>query len=135
MEVLVHHIEEVQNMYKAFNKGDIPFILKTLDKDCIWESMGGNEIPYSGIYHGPDDVKMFFEKLGSSVDSQEMLAEHFFEAENLVVATGSWKAVVRQNKKPFSTIWSMQFEFNDNGKIVHFRDCFDTLNVSKAFAS
>lgn len=135
MEVLVHHIEQVQNMYEAFNRGDIPVILKKLDKECIWEVMGGKEIPYSGIYHGPEDVKKFFEKLGNSTDSKDMVAEHFFEAGNLVVATGHWKAVVRKNKKPFSTIWSMNFEFNDEGKIVHFRDCYDTLNVSKAFAS
>ncbi|NJO25415.1 MAG: hypothetical protein HC867_06060 [Bacteroidia bacterium] len=59
MDVLVHHIEDVKNMYQCFSKGDIPGIIKRLDKDCIWEVMGGKEIPYAGIYHGPMTSKTF----------------------------------------------------------------------------
>ena len=132
MEVLTQQIEKVQKMYEAFNKGDIPFILKQLDKDVIWEVMGGKEIPYAGIYHGPDDTKKFFEKLDQIIETKEMVAEHLFETGNLVVVSGHWKALVRKNKKPFSSIWSMLIEFNDNGKIIHFRDCYDTLTVAKA---
>lgn len=133
MEVLVHHIEDVQNMYQSFNKGDIQGIIRKLDRDCIWEVMGGKEIPYAGIYHGPEDIKSFFDKLGNNVESTEMVAEHLFEERNLVTVTGHWKARVKKNKKLFSTNWLMTFEYNDSGKVVHFRDCYDTLTVARAF--
>lgn len=135
MDVLIHHIEDVRHMYQSFNKGDIPSILRMLDQDCIWEVMGGNEIPYAGIYHGPEDIKTFFDKLDKSVETNEMVAEHYFEEGNLITVTGHWKARSRNNQKLFSTNWMMNFEFNENGKLVHFRDCYDTLTVAKAIGN
>ncbi len=133
MEVLIQHIEDVRNMYQSFNKGDIPTILKKLDKECIWEVMGTKEIPYAGIFHGPNDIKSFFETLNSSAETIEMTPEHLFEESNLVTVTGHWKARVRKNKKLFSTNWLMTFEYNEAGKVIHFKDCYDTLTVAKAF--
>ncbi len=133
MDVLVNHIEAVQNMYKLFNKGDIPGLIKKLDRDCIWEVMGGKEIPHAGIYHGPDDIRNFFEKLGSLIDTTEMAPENLYEDGNLVTVTGQWKGSIRKNKKLFSTPWLMTVEFNDAGKVVHFKDCYDTLTIAKAY--
>jgi len=134
MEVLVHHAEKVQKMYDAFNRGDIGYILSVLHKDCIWEVMGQPEVPFAGIFHGPDDIQKFFENLNNLVEFKEMVAENISEAGNLVVATGHWKAVIRRTNKPIASIFAMFDEFNDEGQLVHFRDCFDTLSVSKAFA-
>jgi uncharacterized protein len=133
MDVLVHHIEDVKNMYDCYNRKDIPGILKRLDRDCIWEVMGGKEIPHAGIYHGPEDVKSYFDKLEKNTETREMITEHFSEDGNIVYATGRWSAVVRKNNKPISSIWLMIIEFNDKGKVTHFRDCYDTQTVAKAF--
>ena len=134
MDVLVHHIEEAKTLYQCFNKGDIQGILKRLDRDCIWEVMGNNkEIPYAGIYHGPDDVKGFFEKLNKNTETREMKPEHYFEDGRTVYVTGHWIASVKKNNKPISTMWLMTMEFNDDGRVVHFRDCYDTLAVANAF--
>lgn len=134
MEVLVHHAEKVKQLYDAFNRGDISFIISNLHKDCIWEVMGQPDVPFAGIYHGPDDVKGFFEKLNKLVEIKEMVPEHILDAgNNLVVTTGHYKGIIRQTKKPFSSIFAMFDEFNDEGKVVHFRDCYDTLSVAKAF--
>ena len=133
MEVLVQLAEKTQQMYDAFNRGDIPFILSNCHKDCIWEVMGEPDIPFAGIYHGPDDIKRFFEKLNEHVEFTEMLPEHHFEAGNLVVTTGRWSANVRKNGKHITTLFTMYDEFNDEGKLIHFRDCYDTLAASRAF--
>lgn len=133
MEVLVHNAEKVQQMYDAFNRGDIPVILSALHKDCIWEVMGQPDIPFAGIYHGPDDVKNFFEKLDTLVEFKEIVPEHIHETGNLVIATGHEKGVIRKTNKPISTIFTMIGEFNDDGKLVHYRDCYDTLSVARAF--
>lgn len=133
MEVLIHHAEKVQQMYDAFNKGDIPFILSSLHPDCIWEVMGEPDVPFAGIYHGPEDVKNFFNKLDQLVEFKEMVPEHILESGNLVVTTGHYKGIIKKTKKPFSSIFAMFDEFNDEGKIVHFRDCYDTLAIARAF--
>ena len=134
METLVRYGQTVNKIYEAFSRGDIAFIISTLHRDVIWEVMGEPDIPYAGIYHGPDDVKSFFKKLTESTDFKEMVPEHILENGNLVIATGYAKGVALRTKKLLSSIWSMIYEFDKDGMIVHFRDCFDTLAFSKAYA-
>jgi ketosteroid isomerase-like protein len=134
METLVRHGQTVNKMYEAFSKGDIPFILSKLHPDVIWEAMGHPDIPYAGIYHGPDDVKLFFEKLVESTDFKEMVPEHILENGNIVIATGYAKGVALKTNKLLASIWAMIYEFDDDGKIVHFRDCVDTLALSRGYA-
>lgn len=132
METLVRYGQHVKSIYDAFNRGDIPSILSMLHKDIIWEVMGEPDVPFAGIYHGPADVKQFFAKVKDSIDVNEMVAEHILENGNLVIATGYMKAKGRKSGKHFSTIWSMIYEFNEKEKVVHFRDCFDTLATARA---
>jgi ketosteroid isomerase-like protein len=132
METLVRYGLRVQKMYDAYQKGDISFILSCLNHDVIWEVMGQPEVPFAGIYHGPDDVKNFFGKLNDHVEPREFMAEHILENNHTVVATGHMNAVGRKTSKNFSTFWSMVWEFNDEQQVVHFRDCFDTLAFAKA---
>ena len=119
-------------MYDAYKMGNISAILSNLSKDVIWEVMGQPDVPFAGIYHGPDDVKEFFNKLNSSVEPNEMVVEHILENEHVVIATGYMNATGRTTRKVFSTTWSMIWEFNDQEQVVHFRDCFDTLAFAKA---
>jgi ketosteroid isomerase-like protein len=118
---------QVQKVYDAYKKGDIPAILSMLNKEVIWEVMGQPDVPYAGIYHGPKDVKEFFEKLNDHVESKEFMAEHILENDHIVIATGYMNARGRKTGKSFSSIWAMIWEFNDDGQVVHFRDCIDTL--------
>jgi len=133
METLVRHGQTVNKMYEAFNKGDIPFIISKLHTDAIIECMGQPDIPYAGIYHGKNDVKQFFDKMNDQVEWKEFVTEHILENGNIVIATGYAKGTARKTKKLLSSIWSMIFEFNDEGKVVHLRDCFDTNAFAKAF--
>jgi len=134
METLVRYGLQVQKMYEAYQKGDIPVILSALNKDVIWEVMGQPDVPFAGIYHGPMDVKEFFGKLNDHVEPREFVVEHILENEHIVIATGYMNAKGRKTGKNFSTIWSMMWEFNDEEQIVHFRDCFDTLAFARGLA-
>lgn len=134
METLVHYGQQVQRLYEAFNRGDIPTILSSLHRDIIWEVMGQPDVPYAGIFHGPADVKQFFGKLDDCIEMNEFTAEHILENGNFVVATGYMNATGRNTGKHFSSIWSMTYEFDENEKIVHFRDCYDTLATARAIA-
>ena len=133
METLVRYGQTVNKIYDAFSRGDIPSIISTLHRDVIWEVMGQPDIPYAGIYHGPDDVKLFFKKLTDSSSFTEMVPEHILENGNMVIATGYAKGTALKTKRPLATIWSMIYEFDNDGRIVHFRDCYDTLAFSRAY--
>jgi ketosteroid isomerase-like protein len=132
METLVHYGMKVNQLYDAFNRGDLDTILSSLSNDCIWEVMGQPEISFSGIFHGRDDVRSFFGKLNEALDMTDMTVEHILENGNMVIATGHFTAVARKTNKRFSTLWAMTYEFNDDEQIVHFRDCFDTLTCARA---
>jgi len=132
METLVRYGQQVQNLFDSYNRGDIPAILDSLHKDIIWEVMGQPDVPFAGIYHGPDDVKRFFGKLGDSIEMKEFVPEHILENDHLVISTGRMSFTGNKTGKNFSTIWSMTFEFDDNERIVHFRDCYDTLVMARA---
>lgn len=119
-------------MYDAFKMGNIPAILSNLNRDVIWEVMGQPDVPFAGIYHGPDDVKRFFDKHNDYTEVNEFVVEHILENEHVVIATGYMNVTGRKTRKVFSTIWSMVWEFNDQEQVVHFRDCFDTLAFAKA---
>ena len=132
METLVHYGQKVNQLYEAYMRRDLNTIINSLSRDCIWEVMGQPDIPFAGIYHGKNDIKDFFSKLEDTLDMSEFSVEHILENGNLVVATGHFNALARKTNKRFSTIWAMNFEFNDNEEIVHFRDCFDTLTCARA---
>jgi ketosteroid isomerase-like protein len=132
METLVRLGQKVNQLYDAFNRRDINTILDSLNHDCIWEVMGQPDIPFSGIYHGRDDIKEFFGKLEQTLDMSEFTVEHILENDRLVIASGHFNAMARNTNKRFSTFWCMTFEFNDNEECVHFRDSWDTLACSRA---
>ena len=134
METLVRYGLQVQKMYEAYQRGDIPAILSYLNKDVIWEVMGQPDVPFAGIYHSPNDVKEFFGKLNDHMEPREFVVEHILENEHVVIATGYMNARGRMTGKNFSTIWSMMWEFNDDDQVVHFRDCFDTLAFARGLS-
>lgn len=132
METLIRNGKIVSKMFDAFKQGDIPYIISHLHHDVIWEVMGQPDIPFAGIYHGPDDVTMFFKKMGEAVEFTEFMVEHILENNNLVISTGYLKGKAKETGKLFSSIWAMTNEFNEEGKVIHFRDCLDTLAVARA---
>ena len=134
METLVRYGLQVQHMYEAYLRGDIPAILSTLHKDVIWEYMGAPDVPFAGIYHGPDDVGEFFKKMKEHVEPVDFGAEHILENDHIVIATGHVSAKGRQTGRSFSSLWAMIWEFNDDGQVVHFRNCIDTLAFARGLS-
>jgi uncharacterized protein len=132
METLVHYGQKVNQLYEAYQRRDINTIINTLSRDCIWEVMGQPDIPFAGIYHGQDDIRQFFNKLDDCLDMNDFVLEHILENGNLVIATGHFNAASKKTGRRCTTLWAMQFEFDNQEKIAHFRDCYDTLSIAKA---
>lgn len=132
METLVHYGQKVNQLYEAYQRRDINSIINSLSRDCIWEVMGQPDIPFAGIYHGTDDIRQFFNKLDDCLDMNDFVLEHILENGNLVIATGHFNATSKQTGRRCTTLWAMTYEFDNQEKIAHFRDCYDTLAIAKA---
>ena len=116
----------VANLYEAFGRGDIPFIVDHIDDSCEWIGAGGEYLPTGGSYKGKDAVK-FFMNLGSSVEftSFNPIAIHDI-GNNEVISFGNMSGNSKITGKPSSSDWAMHWKFNDEGKVVYYQDFHNT---------
>ena len=128
---MTNHTETVKSLYAAFGRGDIAFILGNLAADVIWGLEGTAEIPYAGIYRGPEQVKYFFDALGrTSKDTMLDMTVSVSEG-NKVAMFGRYAATI--NGKRVNSNVAHLFVFNVDGKLAEFHDFFNTAAVAFAY--
>jgi len=115
-------IQTVQEIYAAFGHGDIEFIIAHLDPG----------VRYAAICKSKTEVPSFFQKLNASIEMKEFKPKHFFEKNNRVGVFGRFKATGKETGKEVETNWAMLWKFNDQGKVINFKDYYDTFNVARA---
>lgn len=116
----------VANMYEAFGRGDIPYILGHLADDCQWIGAGEGFLPQGGTYTGNDTVN-FFMKLGAATEFTSFNPTSINAInENEVVAFGNMTGVSKATGKVSSSDWVMHWKFNEAGKVVYYQDFFNT---------
>lgn len=130
--VLINHTTTVANMYEAFRRGDIPYILSHVADDCKWIGSGEGSLPQGGTYTGKDAVN-FFIRLG---ENEEFNAFNPVSINNIndneVAAFGNMTATSKITGKKVTSDWAMHWKFNEEGKVVYFQDFFDTAAAWKA---
>lgn len=116
--------ELVENLYAAFTRGDIPFILDHISPDCRW-SAPGTGIPNAGHYTGPAGVAEFFQRLAASENVTRFEVKEYFTNGNSVIAIGSEACTIISNGKQAETDWAMLFRI-ENGKVTEWQSFYDT---------
>jgi ketosteroid isomerase-like protein len=124
----------VEDIYAAFGRGDVPFILATLAHDCDWHGTDAPEIPYSGRFRGPGEIVTFFQKMGGAIEVTAFSPKTFLSAGDVVSVTGSWSGTVRATGKSFTTNWAMRWVIR-SGKVVIYDAVDDTAVTAAAFRS
>lgn len=120
-------LEVIQEIYKAYGRGDIPAILAKLSESVDWEYGGGTtDVPWLQQRKGRDGAASFFASLGA-IQIQSFTPKAFLENGHVVVvlldvefvlkATG--KRVVEEDEVH---IWW----FDTQGKVDRFRHQVDT---------
>lgn len=125
-----NNLQTIQNLYEAFGKGDVPFIINCLADDVQWEQWAGNTaqdagVPWMKARQGKEAVIGFFETLGQLVikdfqvlsimsNDNQVAAEFVIEAE--IPATGG------HYRDEEIHLWT----FNEAGKITRLRHYLDT---------
>jgi ketosteroid isomerase-like protein len=125
-----NNLQTIQNIYEAFGKGDVPFIINCLADDVQWEQWADNSaqkanVPWMVARQGKEAVIEFFKTLGQLVikdfqvlsimgNENQVAAEFVIEAE--VPATG------KHYRDEELHLWT----FNADGKITRLRHYLDT---------
>ncbi len=122
--------EIIRDLYGAFDRDDLPAVLKVLDRDVVWIEAEG--FPYGGSHEGPDAVvREVLEKLGTEWDDFNAVPRQFVAEGETVVALGEYsgrfKATGKRFSAPFAHVWTLR-----GGKVVKFQQYTDTLIVARA---
>jgi ketosteroid isomerase-like protein len=116
----------VANMYDAFSRADIGYILGYIADDCQWIGAGEGFLPQGGTYKGKEAVN-FFMNLAASADFTSFNPTSINSInENEVVAFGNMSTVSKATGKSSSSDWAMHWKFNAEGKVVYYHDFHDT---------
>lgn len=129
-------LETVSDIYAAFGRGDVPFILEQLDEQVIWEENTEDYgIPWIIPGRGREVVGRFFTVLSEQMEMQRFNITGLCVGEHLVTALVDARIHVKATGKTYEDHEVHVWRFNEAGKVVAFRHVFDThkhLAASKA---
>jgi ketosteroid isomerase-like protein len=125
-------VKLIKDCFDAFARGDVAYIVARVSNDVDWRGDATAEIPYAGIYKGPQGVGQFFSRMADAVDVKSWEPKRVVVAEDGVLATGAWSAAVKSTGRSFAIERAMVFGFRDD-KISSFRVYEDTATAAVAF--
>ena len=129
----------VQDMYAAFGRGDVAFVLAQIDDDCDgWGVVSGTQtsVPWHVDLkqRGKAGAVRFFEALGANVDHQEFEQRDFAASSDHVYVTVRLVQTIRATGKTFEQPEVVHHFTFKNGKVIRCRILEDTALTSAAFA-
>jgi ketosteroid isomerase-like protein len=121
----------IADLYAAFIRGDIPFILKRLSDDVRFEHSDSPEVPYGGTYSGKDAVLSFFGMIDEALEVTSFEPKTYLASGDEVMTTGVETGVARATGRAFTNQWAMRFLVKD-GKVTYARFYDDTAVLAAA---
>jgi uncharacterized protein len=119
----------IQNVYAAFNSGDIQTVLANLTSNAEWVNYGPGSVPYFGNFTGR--IADFFQAIGESTSSGNVAVDRYMEAGDNVVTEARWTATVKDTGRRIDAPIVHVFTLRD-GKISSWRGYSDTAAVVAA---
>ncbi|MGC1203810.1 MAG: ester cyclase [Flavobacteriaceae bacterium] len=125
------NISIIDNLYKAFDAGDIPSVLGALDSKVIWNEAEGNAYADGNPYIGPDAVlNGVFARVGGEWDGFKLVNIELHDmSNNQVLATLRYNGTYKKTKKSIDAqvahLWTLS-----NGKITAFQQYVDTKQLA-----
>lgn len=124
-------VEELEQLYTAFNQGDIETVVNAMTDDITWIEAEGE--PYGGTYRGPNEVLQMFKRIPEDFDHYAVTPSRFIVKDDMVVVEGSSDVTSKDEvdyEIPFAHVWRL-----DGDKIQEFRQYTDTVLLQEAFKS
>jgi hypothetical protein len=111
--------ERVQQIFDAFERGDIEFILNQLADDIEWTNYGTEELPHAGTFHGKAGVVQYFTTLDNTFVFENFHVNEFLDAGEAIVVLGVETVRSKSTGRATDNQWAMVFFFA-NDKVTRF---------------
>jgi ketosteroid isomerase-like protein len=122
----------VQQAYHNFKTGNIQGLLDQMSDNLTWELPEIDGVPFAGKRKGRDGVKDFFATLARVQDVLEFEPLESLAQGDKVVSLGHYKWRVKDTGQEYASDFVHVFTVRD-GKIIGFREHFDTAVVAAAY--
>jgi ketosteroid isomerase-like protein len=122
----------VQNLYAAFQRGDIAPIIAALAGDVVWTVHGRpGDHPAFGVAKGPQGVQNFFGIIADTQTATDFSPREYDAAGDKVFVRGRYAWIIRKTAKPVSAEWVHIFAIK-GGKVTSFDEFTDTAQFAEA---
>lgn len=96
------NISRINNVYAAFGRGDVDYILNQLTDDVRWVTHFDAVVPRAGDYPGKQNVSRFFQAIAESVEVTAFIPSEYVAQADTVVSMGQFGCKVRATGKEVS---------------------------------
>jgi ketosteroid isomerase-like protein len=128
------NLETIRGLYAAFARGDVPFVLGTLDAQVEWNEAENFIYADRNPYLGPQAVlDGVFMRIGAEWDGFSAATEQLVGSGATVIALGRYRATCKATGKPVNAQFVHVFTLKD-GKIVRFQQYTDTAQFRDVVA-
>lgn len=130
-----NNVKMIENLYAAFEVGDIPKVLSGLDENVVWNEAEGNKYADGNPYIGPQAVlNGVFARIGADYEYFKLVNIELHEMKNnKVLVTLRYQAKLKKNGATYDAqvahLWTLK-----NGKAFTFQQYLDTKKVADAEA-
>jgi ketosteroid isomerase-like protein len=118
------NVKAIQELYAAFGRGDVRFIVDQLTDDVRWVTHCEPIVPWSGDFSGKDRVPRFFEAIFQSVEVETFEPQEWIADGDTVVSLGEFGCRVHTTGQQSHTRWAFIWKFRD-GKICSYEQFHD----------
>jgi uncharacterized protein len=118
------NVKTIQDLYAAFGRGDVDFIVSKLAYGVRWVSHFESIVPWSGDFSGKERIPKFFEAIFQSVDVEAFEPKEWVSDGDVVVSLGEFGCRVRATGKRSRTRWVFIWKFHE-GKIASYEQFHD----------
>lgn len=128
-------LSQVQAIYDAFSRGDVPAVLGAFDPGIEWWEAEGFLYAAGNPYVGPGGVAQgVFQRIVGDVAEFSVSPERYIDGGDTVVAEGRYRGTMKSTGMPvdaqFAHVWQLR-----EGKVVRFQQYTDTRQWAAAAGS
>jgi uncharacterized protein len=100
----VSNLEQIQELYGAFGRGDIEPVLAALAPDVEWVEGDIEGLPYRGVHRGPEAVgRDVFAQIPGAYESFELVPQEWVNGGDTIVMLG--RVTVRLDGRESTKAW------------------------------
>lgn len=122
----------VMQAYQMYQAGNIDGVIQLFADDCEWIGNPTEDVPFSGLYHGKQEVAEYFAELDKAQTADQFEPQEFIAEDDKVVVTGQSKWTVKATGQTYDNPWAHIITLRD-GKVTEFRQYNDTAATQAAY--